>query len=33
LKAKTTAQKAIELIGDKDNGMKARIEYFLNALG
>lgn len=32
-KARTAAQKAIEVIGDKDNGMKARIEYFLNALG
>ena len=32
-KAKSAAQKAIELIGDKDNGMKARIEFFMNSLG
>lgn len=32
-KAKNTAQQAIKAIGEKDNGMRARIEYFLNSLG
>jgi thiol-disulfide isomerase/thioredoxin len=32
-KARATAQKGMEAIGSKDNGMKARIEYFLNSLG
>lgn len=32
-KARATAQKGLDAIGSKDNGMRARIEYFLNSLG
>lgn len=31
-KARASAKKAIEAIGDKDNGMKAKIEHFINTL-
>jgi thiol-disulfide isomerase/thioredoxin len=32
-KAKATALKAKEAVGDKDNGMKAKIDYFIQMLG
>jgi thiol-disulfide isomerase/thioredoxin len=31
-KAISTARKAIEVLGDKDNGMKSKIEYFIQGL-
>jgi len=32
-KARATAKKAIEVIGEKDNGLKAKIDNFINTLG
>lgn len=32
-KARSTAKKALDVMGEKDNGMKAKIEYFMNSLG